>query len=111
MQLVFREIPMLNFPLCIVGSNMEDLCPNLLVSVSQAGCSDYPTLESPEDCKRTASDGWVANIELMVSRAPLKQTSAPPGCHLPFYFQSQEYSYLRVGNVWLVGEDIFNTGG
>ncbi|KAL7980270.1 hypothetical protein Chor_000091 [Crotalus horridus] len=37
------------------GSNMEDLCPNLLVSVTQARCSDYPTLESPEDYKLSVS--------------------------------------------------------
>ncbi|KAM6425955.1 beta-hexosaminidase subunit alpha [Liasis olivaceus] len=37
------------------GSNLEVLCPDLLVSITQAGCSGYPTLESPEDYKLSVS--------------------------------------------------------
>ncbi|XP_026543241.1 beta-hexosaminidase subunit alpha [Notechis scutatus] len=46
------------------GSNVENLCPNLLVSVAQAGCSGYPTLESPENYKLSIS------VDLMLLTAP-----------------------------------------
>uniref|UniRef100_A0A8C6XIS3 Beta-hexosaminidase n=1 Tax=Naja naja TaxID=35670 RepID=A0A8C6XIS3_NAJNA len=46
------------------GSNVENLCPNLLVSVSQAGCSGYPTLESSENYKLSIS------VDLMLLTAP-----------------------------------------
>ncbi|XP_063170641.1 beta-hexosaminidase subunit alpha [Candoia aspera] len=35
--------------------NLEDLCPNLLVSITQAGCDGYPSLESLENYKLSIS--------------------------------------------------------